>query len=710
MEDQLIFGYPKIKTTAPILRQASEEQLDHIKNRISRKAPTFLSSINPVFEETVQVAFMLCEIINNYQKREKYKTFFANSYLEAIHGAIKIARTASKEIYKKEEGEVVFYDAGQRYQFLFDPLQEGCEKALIPGITFYTRLKMIQESIEKNNPGIVLISIYQENDEKEVFEIIRQIKRKEIVTVLDLSGVDINKIHSFGDNFLQQFDCVVWGEALSDNQFPFGAFSTRDTIYKPWNSLDTCLTHSSTYGGNGMVLSYVRKVIRKEFMEFHKKKYLKKFKKVETSSGAKYKMAASYINRYTNVLFRTTTPMNFKKVSGSQFYTNKEKKPSQKQYLDCVGGSGCNLIGHNRDEIITEVIDKHNVNVDYFASLEASMAQQTGLDVGFMGNSGASAVETAIIMALLANKGKKKIVVFSGNYAGKTLVAINGTSDDHSNFEPLYAEVEMINPFAGSARYDLEKVLKTNEVALVWFEYIQGGVLLKLPPDLISLLNKYKETFNYLIGVDEILHGVYRTGNFLSIHQTKIKPDIITFSKALSNMTLPVSLTMMSEGVYKRAVNTNNKVVCFYEEIFKNQLAAHLAGNVLNTLEENNISENVKKQSLYLKTSIEKIFANSPYYRNVEMSGLHIRFNLNMKKYPFKFFSFSRISNIITHIFYKKGKIITYYGRMLPPLNMSDKEAKQLIEGLDKVVNVPKWYYIWVGIKQYMLTRFHTKF
>ncbi|UZO79166.1 aminotransferase class III-fold pyridoxal phosphate-dependent enzyme [Aquimarina sp. ERC-38] len=708
MEEQLIFGYHKNKTRHSLLKKASTHQLAHIKDRIIRKVPTFLSSINPVFEESVQVAYMFCEIINGFRKGEKYKTFFSNSYLEAIHGAVKIARTASKEIYKKEEGKVIFYDPKKRYQFLFDPLQEGEEKALIPGVCFCTKIEIVQGLIQKNRSNVIVMSVDEYISEEDVREVIKKATKQNIVSIIDLSGLSIKSTKKLTANFLNQFDCVVWGEAYSDYQFPFGAFSTRDTIYKPWDSLKTCLTHSSTYGGNGMVLSYVKKILKKEFTIFNEKKYVRKFNKVENSTKSKYRMATSYINGYTNILFRTTTPMNFKKVSGSYFFKNRKKKVHEQKYLDCVGGSGCNLIGHNRKEIIHDIIDKHDHNIDYFSSLNTSMTQLTGLDICFMGNSGAGAVEIAMTMALLANKGKKKIVVFSGNYAGKTLIALNGTSDDHSNFEPLYAEVETINPYAGSARYDLEKILKTEAVALVWFEYIQGGVLLKLPPDLISLLNKHKNKYEYLIGVDEILHGVYRTGDFLSIQGTGLQPDIITFSKALSNMIFPISVTMMSEKIYQKASMENDKVVQFYKEIFKNQLAAHFALDVIRTLEKNNISQNVKKQSLFIKQQIESIFRNSELYRNVEMSGLHIRFNLTMKKYPFKLFAFSKISNIITHIFYEKGKIITYYGRMLPPLNISDAEVKVLIDGLTKVVNTPKWYYIWIGIKQYILIKYCT--
>jgi len=53
-------------------------------------------------------------------------------------------------------------------------------------------------------------------------------------------------------------DIVIWGEALTDHQVPFGAFSIVDDVYKAWRTVDTYFLHSSTYGGNSLATSIVR--------------------------------------------------------------------------------------------------------------------------------------------------------------------------------------------------------------------------------------------------------------------------------------------------------------------------------------------------------------------------------------------------------------------------------------------------------------------
>lgn len=703
MVEQLISGKIENKIK-PVLNTASEQQLLHIKNRIQSKAPTFLSAINPTFVESAQVALLINDLINNFKKGEVRKTFFANSHIEAIHGAIKIGRHSSKELNDNEEGKVLFYDSRKYFEPIFNPLKESIEDALVPGIHFCNQTEEIAEE-DYTDIALLILSIDPDiGIDNALRASLKKASENKVIKALDLSLLRLDQIKTIGLPVLEQFDIVIWGEALSDFKFPFGAFSTRDTIYKPWNTLDNCLLHSSTYGGNGMVMSYVKTILIDSFSVFREVFYEKILKQIETSKNIKYKTATLYLNGYTNLLFRTSVPMNFKEVYGSHMISKHNEKPQK--YLDCVGGSGCNVRGHNRTDVITDVLEQHEPTRDYFSALEEKLSKYTGLNNAFMGCSGASVVEIGIVMGLLANKGKKKVIVFNGNYAGKTLVAINGTVDDNSYFNPLYNEVEIINPYSGSARQDLQKALANNDVGLVWFEYIQGGGLLKIPSDLISLLMKLKEQYGFFVGVDEILHGVYRTGNFLSFDRDFIQPDIITFAKGLSNMTFPGSVVMVSDVVVAKAKEVNNDLVTFYNTIHKNQLGAHLAVHILNKAEEEEIAFNVKKQSKFIKSNTEGVLKNSKCFNNVEVFGLHIRFNLHMRKYPLKYFSYKKANNIITTVFYKKGNIITFFGRVLPPLNLSDAEAKEFVKGVEAIAKIPAWYYLWIGVKQYFLLKY----
>lgn len=75
-------------------------------------------------------------------------------------------------------------------------------------------------------------------------------------------------------------------------------------------------------------------------------------------------------------------------------------------------------------------------------------------------------------LAIVTNFSCSRILVFKGNYAGKTLIALNGTEDDslRKPFEPLYRDGVYFDICSDHAEEALLNELRSGEVALVWFE------------------------------------------------------------------------------------------------------------------------------------------------------------------------------------------------------------------------------------------------
>ncbi|MEL6865269.1 MAG: aminotransferase class III-fold pyridoxal phosphate-dependent enzyme, partial [Bacteroidota bacterium] len=545
----------------PQFADADLRLISHMKRRIINKEPTFLSSVNPIFRETAQVAFMLSSLIHGIKIKPDapYRSFFCNSHLEAIHGAIKIARHF---VYNKKEedssGQVYCYDPDRYYVQYFNPMQSE-EEELIPGIAFSEK-RDLEHWIKKDGNCVALIvsPTYFEQVEQELSVLKKRCEEQEVLLILDLSRSNLELIRKWtAKGYLSHGDIICWGESLANNQFPFGAFSTRHEVYSPWNSLKNCLLHSSTFGGNNMALSFVKGILIEQFPFFESDPaFSQVIKKVEESAAYKVKVYKNYVNAYSEILYRSAKlDANVARAYGAKlFVENKQGQLLEK--LDCVGGSGCSARGHNPQDIVPEVLERHRPNIDYWSKLVKQLQQITGLDRLMPGISGASVVEKAMCMALLAqHPSKKRIIVFNGNYAGKTLVAINGTDGDHSYFAPLYAHVEVCNPYLPNSRALVLKALKKGDVALIWFENVQGGSLLSIPPDIISLIKKYQPIYNFYVGIDEILNGVYRTGEFVSFANQDIQPNLITFSKALSDMVHPMAVAIMSEEVYQIGLN-----------------------------------------------------------------------------------------------------------------------------------------------------------
>jgi acetylornithine/succinyldiaminopimelate/putrescine aminotransferase len=686
--------------------KASVEALIHLERRIVDKAPTFLSSLNPVFIESAQVAHMLTHLANGFESGENRKTFFTNSHLEGVHGAIKLARHAVSELKGHEKPSLLFLDEEMFYQFYFDPFGAGPEEALIPMVYFTKKREAVERLLVENNCRILLMAPSAETSPKSIAATMRVARKHDCLVILSTARLSLEAVQLFMPLF-KDADILVWGEAMTRHQFPFGAFTSHSNIYKPWNSMKNCLLHSTTYGGNGTVLAFVRDVLLEEISQFQEnRKILRTLDRAAVSADKKVELARKHINSFTNIVYKSTSlEIDLKKAEGSYLYARNRFGRTLRK-LDCVGGSGCSMRGHNQQDIINEVLRRHSNTTDYFSALQEKLRGLTGLDQAFQGVSGASVVEMAMMLALMANPGKKKIVVFNGNYAGKTLLAINGTDGDHSMFEPLYSEVVVVNPYVPSARHDLRKVIETGEVALIWFEYIQGGGLLKLPPEIISMVARFKERYQYWVGIDEILNGIHRTGPFLSFDKTMIVPDLNTFAKGLSDMVYPSSMLMISEELYSKAKENYPDHVDFFKRHYLNQLGAHIALHALDKAEEWEIEQNVKARSEYIKKRANSISQKSKLFTTVEIVGLHIRINLNMRAFPFKYYTYEKASRMVTSAFYKKGNIVTFFGRLLPPLNMNSEEAEELVAGIEKVFTASPWYFLKLGVKQYLSTRY----
>ncbi len=678
-----------------LFQKADERVLTHMKERIGKRLPTFLAPINLVLQESVQVAYMLNQIINSFKKGRLYKTFFCNSHMEAVHGAIKIARHYAKTKDNLYNGGVLFFDPTDYFRSYFNPNKLSDEEAIVPGIEIIEDFDDIIKRLKNKNFKIIIASVDEFKDE-EFDAICEYCEKNDIITILNLSRVRLFSNILVRRLLINRFHIVCWGEVFTNYHIPFGAFSTRKDIYDIWNNISNCLTHSSTFGGNGMVLSYVIKNIHSWFSIFSTNpEYQAFFTKVTQSSRAKLKASRTYLNAYSPIVLRhSNSDFHLAKAEGSFLFMKGNKK------LDCVGGSGCNVLGHNRQDMIVDVLEKHDTLFDYSLVLNKKLYEITGLQRMFQTVSGASAVELGIIISLLASDTRKKILVFNGNFGGRTLVALNATADNHFSFNPLYAHVQVFDPNSANCLPELEKILTSGKIGLVWMEIIQGRSSLPIPPEVITMIEAHKDKHKYYIGIDEILNGVYRTGEFTSFDSKKIRPDIIAFGKGLSGMVLPISLIMFSSELYKRASHKNEAVVNHLENLYKNQLSCHTAMYVMDNLITEDIKTNVKEISGYLHDGVNNIMQKTKLLKSVRMYGLHMRVYVNMKMFPFNFFGFDRSNAVLSHLFYSKGNFLSFFGRMLPPLNLKKEDALQIIEGMEKVFAYSPMYFFWIGVKQ----------
>src|SRR5262249_34472041 len=108
--------------------------------------------------------------------------------------------------------------------------------------------------------------------------------------------------------------------------------------------------------------------------------------------------------------------------------------------LDTVGGVACSVRGHNPPAYAAEL--DADAGSDCEAELAGRLRDLTGLEHLLPAVSGASAVENALKVALVAQFPRRHVLALQAGFGGKTLLALTGTWNAayKENLDPLYAD------------------------------------------------------------------------------------------------------------------------------------------------------------------------------------------------------------------------------------------------------------------------------
>jgi ornithine--oxo-acid transaminase len=212
-------------------------------------------------------------------------------------------------------------------------------------------------------------------------------------------------------------------------------------------------------------------------------------------------------------------------------------------------------------------------------------------------NTGVEAVETALKLCRKwayevkgVEEGKAKIIFVEGNFHGRTLAVVSGSTDQASrrNFGPFIPGYEII-PYNDLPA--LEAALQDPNVAGFLVEPIQGEAGVYVPDDhylaeAFELCQKHRALFI----ADEVQTGIARTGKLLCCDHAGIKPDILVLGKALSGGVLPVSAVLSTHEVIL-TIKPGEHGSTFGG----NPLACAVAMEALKVVEDENLANNAKE-------------------------------------------------------------------------------------------------------------------
>ena len=661
-----------------------------------KKSPTFLIPTKFINEESALVGQLLNNLCNSFtEKKIERKTFFCSSRYEALQGVVKIFRHRSK---RSSKNLISIYDPTEELRHFLAPEYQNI-KVLQPGLCFLKTLKKNQIDFGKIQ-GIICY-ITKDSDLEVVNDVCVEARKYGVLIAIGFNqDFDFAKCCNIRIDTMP--DCYFFGESLTDHQVPFGAFSMTNSCYRPWDNINDCLIHSSTYGGNALALGYIlKKFASSPFLSSKQRPLSRK----DTIAFFK-----RYINPCAGIIYNSLYLSPPIKSAHGFLLEIKWSKHETTFSFDCLGNSGCSIRGHTPSDIIKGVIHQHNHEYDYFKDLEEKLFQLTGLPHLFPASSGSTAVEMAVQLALMSMD-HRQILTFSQNYAGKTLGALplNGYAGYKEPFEPLYKEVIFFDPFQPSSRRNLEKLFAESRIGLVWFEILQGDTLDEIPKDIIKYIQQLQKQKKILVGVDEILTGCYRTGNFLISEFFDLQPDIITLSKGLSDMTFPFACTLISKNIFFRAQKAAPDTVRLYRTEFNNSFGSHIALNTLHQAEKHHLGSNACQVGKYIKKKLSSLIHENGLISNVKGRGLLLYIAPNPKHLIIRAFGVDVFGFILSSYLIRKHQVFLFNCRITPPLSISISETEkftdELINGIDGLSIVKLW-----GIALYSIAKIYTQY
>jgi acetylornithine aminotransferase len=379
-------------------------------------------------------------------------------------------------------------------------------------------------------------------------------------------------------------------------------------------------------------------------------------------------------------------PVSFTRGDGIYLWDRDEK-----QYLDALCGISVTSLGHNYPAV-TEAINQQagcllhtsNIyNIEWQQKLAELLAQLSGMDRVFFGNSGAEANEAAIKLARLYGHQRDikdpQIVVMQHSFHGRTMATLSATGSRkvQAGFEPL------VSGFVRAPFNDVESIsaiAKNNKnVVAILVEPVQGeGGIIIPEPGYLNSLRHICDKNNWLLMLDEIQTGIARSGKLFAFQHENIVPDVMTLAKALGN-GIPIG-ACVARGRAANVFHPGNHGSTFGG----NPFACRVACTVLDAIVRNNIADNANQRGNQLVTLLNSGLKSNDAV--IEIRHLGMLIGIEMKSDCQGLVSQALADGLLINV--TADRVI----RLLPPLIINSQQtielAERLISCIDKFTQI----------------------
>lgn len=365
-----------------------------------------------------------------------------------------------------------------------------------------------------------------------------------------------------------------------------------------------------------------------------------------------------------------------------------------REYLDFVAGIATCTLGHAHPvmvEAVTRQIQKlHHVSNLYYIPEQGELAQwivdHSCADRVFFCNSGAEANEAAI---KLARKYAHKVLEIAhpiiltahASFHGRTLATVTATGQPkyQKNFDPLVPGFHYV-------KYNDIKEVEAAVTELDEGNYRVGAILIEplqgeggvRPGDkkYFQRLREICDETGILLIFDEVQVGMGRSGKLWGYEHLGVEPDIFTSAKGLGG-GIPIGAMMSKKfcDIFEPGEHAST--------FGGNPFACGVALSVCQTLEKENILENVQEQGAHLREGLKMIARKYPHHIS-EVRGWGLINGMEIKE------DSSLIAADVVKAAMDEGLLLVPASpkvvRFVPPLIVTDTDINQALHTVEKAL------------------------
>src|SRR5690606_2942426 len=332
---------------------------------------------------------------------------------------------------------------------------------------------------------------------------------------------------------------------------------------------------------------------------------------------------------------------------------------SGKAYIDASAGAAVSCLGHGHPAV-TEAIKAQldrlaYAHTSFFTTDVAERLADhliehapAGLSHVYFVSGGSEAIEAALKMArqYFVERGqpqRRHFIARRQSYHGNTLgaLAVGGNLWRRQQFAPMLFESHHVSPpyayrelqegetleaYGQRLAAELENTIQRlgPETVIAFVAETVGGETqgcTTARPGYLRQVREICDRYGVLLILDEVMCGMGRTGTLYACEQEGITPDLIAIAKGLGAGYQPIGAVMLSADIYA-AFRDGSGFFQHGHTYMGHPVACAAALAVQETIQRENLLENVRQQGERLERRLKERFANHHHVGDIRGRGL----------------------------------------------------------------------------------------